>query len=111
MTDADKNAFLDGLHGLLKLVFEPLLCLCSSIIQTFYVFFNRSAGPPRFPPWLDPDRPSPSSDDRVSTPTKPSDPPRGSTRQIFLSTLSRQLATKSNRWLAWKEHRRQIEER
>lgn len=109
MSEESKEAFLNMLHGLLKLVFDPFFCICSGILQTCYVFFNRSKGPVRFPPWLDPAPPSPSSGDRVSTQTNTSGRFQGSTRQIFLSTLSRQLETASRRSLESKEHRRQIE--
>jgi len=111
MTDEKQEAFLTMLHGLLKLVFDPLFCMCSGILQACYVFFNSSKGPLRFPPWLDPDPPSRSSDDRGLTPTKASGRRQDSIQQIYLSTLFQQLRTKSKDSLESKEPRRQIEER
>lgn len=110
MTDTNEKAFLTALHSVLKFVFEPLLRLCSSIIQVCYVFFNRTDGS-RLPPWLVHAPPSPSSDDQESTTTSTSVPQLGSTQQTFLSTLSRQLGTKSKHLPESKAHRPRIEER
>lgn len=111
MSDERKDAFLDMLHGLLKLLFEPIFHICLNILHVCCIFFNRSKEPVRLPKWLSPDHQSPSSDDRVLTPTNISGRQQGSTRQIFLSTLFQQLETKSRGSLESKEARRQIEGR
>jgi hypothetical protein len=111
MKRSAEDTFLDGLHALLKLVFETIFHIGLSIVQSLIGIYNRTDKPLRLPSWQSPDPPSRSSGGRASTPTNNSGQVRGSIRQTYLSTLFPQPKTQLKVLPKWKERLRQIEER
>jgi len=110
MKRSAEDSFLDGLHALLKLVFETIFHIGLSIVQSLMIIYNRTDKPLRLPSWPSPDPPSRSSEGRASIPTNNSGPPRVSIRRTYLSTLFQQTKTPSKVLPKWKERLRQIEE-
>ncbi len=111
MTRSAEDKFLDGLHAVLKLVFETIFHVGLSIVQSLMIIYNRTDKPLRLPSWPSPDPPSRSLEGQASTPTNKSDPPRVCIRRTYLSILFRQTKIQSKALPKWKERLRQIEER